>query len=155
MPVQQFVFFLSSSLVNFARYTHTLEQTVIDALASLDIESSRNEVNTGVWIGENKICAIGVTASRWVTMHGLALNVSPDLRNYDLIVPCGITNEGFGVCSISSLKPHLGMEAVVAAFLKSFSANFGVEFQSRSLSDLQETMDAYPALSSAIIDRTL
>jgi lipoyl(octanoyl) transferase len=137
------------------RYTHTLEQVVIDALATLGIEGGRSKVNTGVWIGENKICAIGVTASRWVTMHGLALNVSPDLRNFDRIVPCGITEDGCGVCSVRDSKPLLDVEVVADAFLESFSNNFGVEFECRSFSSLEGTMSAYPALSSAVLDRTL
>jgi lipoyl(octanoyl) transferase len=137
------------------RYTHTLEQVVIDALATLGIEGGRSTVNTGVWIGKNKVCAIGVTASRWVTMHGLALNVSPDLSNYDRIVPCGITEEGCGVCSIRDSKPLLDVEVVADAFLESFSNKFGVQFESRSFSSLQSTMCAYPALASAVLDRKL
>jgi lipoyl(octanoyl) transferase len=128
---------------------------VIDALATLGIEGVRSEVNTGVWIGKNKICAIGVTASRWVTMHGLALNVSPDLSNFDRIIPCGITEEGCGVCSVRDSKPLLDLEVVADAFLESFSRNFGVEFESQSFSSLQGTMRAYPALSSAVLDRKL
>lgn len=137
------------------RYTHTLEQVVIDALAKLGIEGGRSKVNTGVWIGKNKICAIGVTASRWVTMHGLALNICPDLTNFDRIVPCGITEEGCGVCSVHDSKPLLSVELVTDAFLESFSSNFALEFKSQSFSSLQDTMTAYPALSSAILDRKI
>lgn len=128
---------------------------MIDTLATLGIEGGRSKINTGVWIGKNKICAIGVTASRWVTMHGLALNVCPDLSNYDRIVPCGIKEEGCGVCSVRDSNPLLDIEVVADAFLDSFSNNFGVEFQSRSFSSLQGTMSAYPALSSAVLDRKI
>jgi lipoate-protein ligase B len=64
-------------------------------------------VNTGVWVGKNKISAVGLTASRWITMHGIALNVNCDLRNYERIVPCGISQSDRGVCSIQGLHDTL------------------------------------------------
>ena len=57
-------------------------------------------MNTGVWIGQNKVSAVGVTASRWITMHGISLNVSCDLTPYERIVPCGIDVEGRYVCNM-------------------------------------------------------
>jgi lipoyl(octanoyl) transferase len=85
-------------------FMHSLEETVIHALKSgFDVDSGRNDVNNGVWVGQNKIAAVGVTASRWVTMHGLALNVHPDMASYDFIVPCGISEPGFGVTSLKQV----------------------------------------------------
>ena len=135
------------------RYTHTLEQTVIDALKAIGIEGTRSKVNTGVWLGKNKICTVGVTASRWVTMHGLALNVKPDLKNFDQIIPCGVTEEGHGVCSIEGSIPDIKFEAVADALISSFAENFELEFENRSFSTLEAVMEAYPDLSSAVIDR--
>jgi lipoate-protein ligase B len=71
-------------------WMRALEQAVIDALAEVGLRAGRREGATGVWIdGERKICSIGVAASRWVTYHGLALNVSTDLSHFAAIAPCG------------------------------------------------------------------
>lgn len=128
---------------------------MIDALKEIGIEGSRSKVNTGVWVGKNKICTVGVTASRWVTMHGLALNVLPDLKNFDQIIPCGVTEDGHGVCSIEGMIPHIKMDVVADALISSFSRNFDLEFENRSFSTLEGVMDAYPELSTAVIDRTI
>jgi lipoyl(octanoyl) transferase len=128
---------------------------VIDALKEIGIEGSRSKVNTGVWVGKNKICTVGVTASRWVTMHGLALNVLPDLKNFDQIIPCGVTDDGHGVCSVEGMKPNIKMDVVADALISSFSRNFDLEFENRSFSSLEGVMNDYPELSTAVIDRTI
>lgn len=79
-------------------YMRSLEELIIRAIGGYGIEGGRKEGMSGVWVGERKICAIGVRASRWTTMHGFALNVSTDLSRFDAIVPCGIT--AYGVTSI-------------------------------------------------------
>lgn len=84
-------------------YMRWLEERVIESLANFDITASRDEEATGVWIGTNKICALGVRVSRWVSMHGLALNVDPDLSHFDLIVPCGLHGRG-----VTSMRRELG-----------------------------------------------
>lgn len=84
-----------------------MEQTGIDTLRHFGIVGERSDVNTGVWVGKNKISAVGLTASRWITMHGVALNVNCDLRNFENIVPCGITQSDRGVCSIQNLHDTL------------------------------------------------
>lgn len=71
-------------------YLRTLEQVLIDGLAGLDIVAGRNAGKTGVWTHGRKIASIGVHVKQWVTLHGFALNVQPDLSWFDLIVPCGI-----------------------------------------------------------------
>ena len=106
-------------------------------------------------MGHNKICAIGVTASRWVTMHGLALNVIPNLENFNRIVPCGIKEEGYGVCSIESIHPSVKFDSVVKALLISFSNIFDVEFEERSFESLKDTMESYPDISSATLNKKL
>jgi lipoyl(octanoyl) transferase len=130
-----------------------LEETVINALAKLDVKGGRSDVNTGVWVGDNKVCAIGVTASRWVTMHGLAINVTSDLSNYERIIPCGITVEGKGVCSVAQSNPTATVEKVLEAFLESFAHTFELEFEHCSLSSLKGTMEMYPTLSEAKLDK--
>jgi lipoyl(octanoyl) transferase len=81
------------------RYLRDLEQVLIDALAELELDAERVPGRTGVWVGERKIAAIGVKVTRWVTSHGFALNVGPDLSGFQLIVPCGIRDRG--VTSVS------------------------------------------------------
>jgi lipoyl(octanoyl) transferase len=71
-------------------YLRLLEGAVIDTLASFGLSGAREPGATGVWIGGAKVCAFGVRLSRWISMHGLALNVCPDLRQFELIVPCGL-----------------------------------------------------------------
>lgn len=85
------------------KHLRFLEQVVIDVLQNYGLKGERVEGRTGVWVGGNKICAIGVRASRWVTSHGLALNVGPDLSAFERIVPCGITDAG-----VTSLNQELG-----------------------------------------------
>jgi lipoyl(octanoyl) transferase len=106
-------------------------------------------------VGKNKICTVGVTASRWVTMHGLALNVLPDMKNFDQIIPCGVTDDGHGVCSVEGVIPNIKMDVVADALISSFSRNFDLEFESRSFSSLEGVMNDYPELSTAVIDRTI
>ena len=84
-------------------YMRTLEQITIDVLEEFNILAKRVEGLTGVWVGDEKIAAQGVRISRWVTMHGFALNVNPDLRFYDGIIPCGIFDHG-----VTSMEKLLG-----------------------------------------------
>jgi lipoate-protein ligase B len=84
-------------------YLRQIEEVIIQTLLHFDIKSNRDDINTGVWVGQNKIAAVGVSATKWITTHGLALNVSPNLEHFDkdIITPCGI--EERGVTSISEV----------------------------------------------------
>jgi len=109
------------------RYLRELEQVVIETLAFFGINNAgRKEGLTGVWIGEEKICAIGVRASRWVTMHGFALNVNTDLGYFDMIVPCGITDK-----AVTSMKKILGMEVEMESVKEQIRINFEKIFKVR------------------------
>jgi lipoyl(octanoyl) transferase len=79
-------------------YLHQIEEVIIQTLEYYNISSHRDTINTGVWVGTNKIAAVGVASSRWITSHGCALNVNPDLSYFgrDVITPCGIMAEGRG-----------------------------------------------------------
>lgn len=83
-------------------YLRFLEQVVIDALAELGLAGSRREGLTGIWIGPRKIAAIGVAARRWITYHGFALNLDPDLTPFSGIVPCGIPSAQGTVTSVAA-----------------------------------------------------
>jgi lipoyl(octanoyl) transferase len=85
------------------RYLRALEDAVIAFLARHGLVGERHAEYTGVWVGGDKVCAIGVRADHWVTAHGFALNVDSDLSHFDLIVPCGI--RGRGVTSLARLAP--------------------------------------------------
>lgn len=114
------------------RYLRELEEAVIRTCADYGLGAGRVPGRTGVWIGpdargpERKVCALGIRCSRWVTMHGLALNLNTDLSFFDLIVPCGIADRG-----VTSLARELGRpvdEAEAAGrFIGHFAERFGLE----------------------------
>lgn len=114
------------------RYLRTLEEAVILTLADYGMDAGRIPGLTGVWIdyeeqkNPRKICAMGVKSSRWVTMHGFALNVNTDLRYFDYIVPCGIKDK-----AVTSLEKELGtqqnLEEVTTRLLHHLSNLFSMD----------------------------
>ena len=98
-------------------FVHSLEQWVIDALAQFGVNAHRSEGRIGIWVGdgpaEAKSGALGVRIKRWVTLHGFAINVDPDLEHFSGIVPCGIAE--FGVTSLASLGKQMPVTGVDAA----------------------------------------
>ncbi len=109
------------------RYLRDLEEVLIEALASFGIESGREEGLTGVWVPRGKLAAIGVRlSSGWITSHGFALNVSPDLSYFSSIVPCGIQDRP--VTSMETLLDrHLEPSEVIPAVLEGFERVFSLE----------------------------
>jgi len=91
------------------RYLRDVEEVLIRLLARFGIAAGRSEGRTGVWVGREKVAAIGVAIRRWVTYHGFALNVCPNLRHFGLIVPCGIRDKG-----VTGLEKLLGRPVQVA-----------------------------------------
>ncbi len=110
---------LEGAARDVGRYLRGLEQAMIDALAHFDIAAGRREKLTGVWVGRRKIASIGVGIRRWVTYHGLALNVSTDLSYFDSIVPCGIAG-----CEMTSIARLGRSDVSVADFSKRLGENF-------------------------------
>jgi lipoyl(octanoyl) transferase len=103
---------LENFFTDIHKYLRFLEEAIILTLAEYNIIGVRSEGETGVWLGvgtpfARKICALGVRASRWVTMHGFALNVNADLGYFDNIIPCGIKGK-----AVTSLNVELGVEKV-------------------------------------------
>ena len=105
------------------RYFRTLEQTVIKVLAEYGIDGGLHEGLTGVWVGDEKICAMGVAIRRWTTYHGIALNVSADLDHFRLITPCGIADK-----SVTSMGALLGRTVPLAEVGKAFVRHFAEAF---------------------------
>ena len=102
------IFDLEQFFTDIHKYMRLLEEAVIMTLLEYDIIAQRMEGQTGVWLGvgsiqARKICAMGVKSSRWVTMHGLGFNVNSDLRYFDHIIPCGISDK-----SVTSMANELG-----------------------------------------------
>jgi len=112
-------------------FVSNLEQVVIDTLAAFNIRGERRDKRVGVWVSrpergdgaEDKIAAIGVRVSKWVSYHGLSLNVSPDLGHYAGIVPCGISDHG--VTSFEDLGQIVSMEEVDMSLRSAFEGRFG------------------------------
>jgi len=108
---------LNDHRLSVGGYVRMLQEAVIDALKKLGIDAHREESAIGVWVGEGvhaeKICAIGVRIRRGVSIHGLALNVTTDLKFFDLIVPCGICNRG-----VSSIQKFLGEQTPTIEHVK-------------------------------------
>jgi len=107
------IFDLRPDRCDVHRYVRDLEEALIAAVERLGVRAGRVKGLTGVWVGpegrEEKLAAIGVRISRWITSHGFALNVGTDLRHFDLIVPCGITDRG-----VTSLERLLGRPVPLA-----------------------------------------
>ncbi len=110
------------------RYLRDIEEVIIRTLADFNISGHRIDKITGVWVdsprGPEKICAIGVKVTRWITMHGFALNVNSDLNYFGGIIPCGITDKG-----ITSCKKILGQEISLTEVENSIIKHFGDVFQ--------------------------
>lgn len=122
---------LDNFFTDIHKYLRLLEETIIKVLADYGIEGGRSEGETGVWLDvgtpfARKICAMGVRASRWVTMHGFALNVNSDLGYFDNIIPCGI--RGKGVTSMhAELNQKVDELAVEKKIIRYFSELFEAE----------------------------
>lgn len=106
------------------RYLRDLEEVIIRALRGFGIAGSREDGLTGVWVGGDKVAALGVKVSRWVTMHGFALNVSTDLKRFDRIIPCGIFHKG-----VTSMQQLLHREVPMNEVQRALAENFADVFE--------------------------
>jgi lipoyl(octanoyl) transferase len=115
------------------RYVATLEEWIIRTLAAFNVRGERREDRIGVWVRrpdkgagyEDKIAAIGIRVSRWVTLHGMALNVEPDLSHFAGIVPCGVREQRFGVTSLADLGIPVSLPEVDMVLRREFEGLFG------------------------------
>lgn len=119
---------LEEYFTDIHRYLRYLEETIIQTCSEFDINGYRIKGLTGVWVNDEKICAMGLRCSRWVTMHGFALNVNTDLSYFDNIIPCGI--EGKNVTSLEKLiGKNIEPDKVKKILLEKFSEIFDVNIQ--------------------------
>lgn len=117
------------------KYLRNLEEVIILTLKEYGIDSKQDEEYTGVWVGDSKICAIGIKISRWITMHGLAFNVNNDLSHFGKIIPCGIFHKG-----VTNMKSVLGsdvdLKEVSSRILRNFEKIFDIKIREIDIAEL-------------------
>lgn len=106
-------------------YLRQLEEVVIFSLAALGLEGDRLGGHTGVWLAGKKIAQIGIKVSKWITMHGLSINVAMDMAGFDLIVPCGIGDRPVG--QLQEFQPDITMERLIPILIEAFSQVFTLD----------------------------
>lgn len=124
---------LDNFFTDIHKYLRFLEETIILTLADYGLKAERSKGETGVWLDvgtpfARKICAMGVRASRWVTMHGFALNVNSDLGYFDHIIPCGIEGKAVTSLNVELGKKEIPLAEVQEKVLKHFAELFEAEF---------------------------
>ncbi|SKB44726.1 lipoyl(octanoyl) transferase [Salegentibacter holothuriorum] len=125
---------LDNFFTDIHKYLRFLEETIILTLADYGLKAERSKGETGVWLDvgtpfARKICAMGVRASRWVTMHGFALNVNSDLGYFDHIIPCGIEGKAVTSLNVELGKKEIPLAEVQKKVLKHFADLFEAEFK--------------------------
>ncbi len=117
---------LDRHFTDIHRYLRSLEEVIIRAVGDFSVKAERMDGLTGVWVAGQKICAMGIRCSRWVTMHGFALNVNTDLSYFDNIVPCGIKNK-----EVASLESLLGSKLDMIEVIERIVFHFEEVFEVR------------------------
>ncbi len=121
------------------KYLRSLEQVLIRTLRDFGISAVRDSHATGVWVGDEKVAAIGVRVSRWITSHGFALNVNADLSYFSHIVPCGLV--GKGVTSMDKLLgARVDPQLVAQQLVEHFSSEFRTHLVESSLADIEQAI---------------
>ena len=120
---------LEKRKLGIKEYVTKLEQLTIDTMAEFDLIGERRTGRVGIWIKnpdntEDKICAIGVRVKKWVSYHGIAFNINPDLSHYNGIVPCGINDKNLGITSFEKLGIKATMTDFDQALIKTFAKIF-------------------------------
>ena len=129
---------------DLGKYLRNLEEVIIRTIAEYGIIGNRSKGETGVWLDpgipgcERKICALGIRCSRWVTMHGFALNVNTDLSYFNNIIPCGIVNK-----QVTSLEKELGYTVDIPALKESLLKHFGEVFDAELIRKGQVNLSGF------------
>ncbi len=137
---------LSESQPDVLVYLRQIEQALILTLQQFNIAAGRKEEYTGVWVTDEKVAAIGIKVSHWITMHGFALNVTPDLTPFDYIVPCGIRNKNI-TSMVKLLDYPICVEDVIPKLVTQFGSVFCFEMipaEKKELPILSELISSLP-----------
>jgi lipoyl(octanoyl) transferase len=144
------------------RFVATIEEWIIQTLAAIDVRGERRQDRIGVWVrrpdqgegSEDKIAAIGIRVQRWVTLHGFALNVAPDLSHFSGIVPCGVSEPRYGVTSLADLGRPAAMAEVDRALRAAFKPLFGATVDAQAVASTENSSPRRrSARSSAVPSR--
>jgi len=127
------------------RFVASIEEWIIRTLATFGVQGERREDRVGVWVrrpdkgegAEDKIAAIGIRVQRWVTLHGFSLNVAPDLSHFSGIVPCGVSEQKFGVTSLAELGRPASMPDVDRALRAAFEPLFGTTIDAQDVASTE------------------
>jgi len=131
------IFDLSAWYQDVFRYLRDLEEVIIRVVADYGIQAERIDGLTGVWVQNEKIAALGIKMSWWVTRHGFSLNVDPDLSMYDHIIPCGIFDKS--VTSLSKiLESRINMDQVSNHLIRHMASVFEIDFEKITLQQLMK-----------------
>jgi len=144
------------------RFVATIEEWIIRALASFNVRGERRDDRIGVWVPrpdkgasnngekfEDKIAAIGIRVRQWVTLHGFALNVEPDLSHFSGIVPCGVADQRFGVTSLADLGVTASMPEVDLALRSAFEPLFGATSTAQAVLSTENNSSPRRSLTSS------
>jgi lipoyl(octanoyl) transferase len=141
------------------RFVATVEQWIIGTLAAFNVRGERRDDRIGVWVRrpdkgeayEDKIAAIGIRIQRWVTLHGFALNIEPDLSHFSGIVPCGVADRRYGVTSLADLGVIVSMPEVDMALRKTFEPLFGATSDAQAVGSTENNSPLRRNASSAAV----
>jgi lipoyl(octanoyl) transferase len=142
---------------NVRSFVATIEEWIIRTLAAFNVRGERRDDRIGVWVArpdkgdgyEDKIAAIGIRVQRWVTLHGFALNIEPDLTHFAGIVPCGVSDQRYGVTSLADLGLTVSMAEVDMALRAAFEPLFGATADVQALPSTEKSSPGRPNASSS------
>jgi lipoyl(octanoyl) transferase len=141
------------------RFVGTVEEWIIATLASFNVRGERRADRVGVWVRrpdkgagfEDKIAAIGIRVSRWVTLHGFSLNVEPDLSHFSGIVPCGVSEQRYGVTSLADLRVTASMPEVDMALRAAFEPLFGATRDDQAVGSTENNSPLRRSANSTLV----
>ncbi|MCC5909313.1 MAG: lipoyl(octanoyl) transferase LipB [Clostridiaceae bacterium] len=120
-------------------YVDHIENIIIQSLKEISVKSGRKDKYTGVWIEDEKVCAIGIRFKRWITMHGFAVNFNTNMEDFKLINPCGITD--YGVTSVNKINPESNFDDFIKAIKNNFQKALSVELIETTIEEVRKTYD--------------
>jgi lipoyl(octanoyl) transferase len=141
------------------RFVATIEEWIIRALAAFNVRGERRDDRIGVWVRrpdkgegfEDKIAAIGIRIQRWVTLHGFALNIDPELSHFSGIVPCGVSDRRYGVTSLADLGVTVSMPEVDMVLRSTFAPLFGPTIDDQTVGSTENNSPRRRSFSSSAV----